>query len=977
MVQRKKKPNLLFWAIIGLCLLVSVGQISITTAQVKPSDLIISEIMAANGSGLVDEDGDYSDWIEIYNRGSQPVNLAGWSLTNDPSQPTKWPFPDITLGSRQYLVIFASGKNRTGLEAETALHTNFRLNKDGDFLGLHNVLESRFIDEISPQFPAQLRDISYGRYGPEMKFGFMAAPTPGGPNEATNAWAGRVSPVIFSVERGLFDAPFAVELSTETDGAAIRYTTDGSEPTATNGQIYSQPIPVAATTLLRAAAFKPNFLPSTATTQSYIFLDTVLAQPAAPAGFPANWNAQLANVQGQLQARPVAADYEMDPEIVNNPIYGSQLKQSLTALPVVSLVMEQGQFTQLYTHPTERGRNAEQPVSIELIYPDDSAKGLQANAGLRLYGEVSETVSKRSFQLFFRSNYGPTRLEHPLFNNAPVETFNTLLLKAGVSPLAGPNSPDNLTAYTRNEWLRQSQIALSGLGAHGIFAHVYINGLYWGVYNLTEKPDAAFMSSYIGGADEEWFVANHAQTLNLPANSQAQELDYLFTTLNLAPRFNNQQETPAYLADTFAAAASRIDPVQFSDYVILYWYAVAQGWPVSNWTVAIHPQDAPNRGRFLIEDESLNRLTYQPDGLPNTADADIPQLEAVKMLFKTFMQDPDFQALFADRLYKHLLQKDGGLTDEVAQARWQEITTQIEPAIIAESARWGDLGRDTPFTLANWQAAQNNVRAKISGSAANLIAMAREAGYYPNLDPPIISHKGGLVETGFTLDMSLTAVSRQGDIYYTINGLDPRMSVTGDLSPDAVKYNGPITITENSVIRARVFDGENWSALNETSFSVVKRDTKLRLTEIMYNPSDGDDYEFIELTNLGVDSLSLANMAFVEGIRFIFPPDVAPLPPGESVVLVRNAETFAQKYGNVPVGGVYDGSLSNKGETLTLIDSQSEIVIDLTYNDADGWPISPDGRGDSLVLVHTDGNPNNPGNWRASHNLNGSPGVFE
>lgn len=974
-MKPKKTPNLLFWAIIGLCLLVSVGQISITTAQVKPSDLIISEIMAANGSGLVDEDGDYSDWIEIYNRGSQPVNLAGWSLTNDPSQPTRWPFPDITLGSRQYLVIFASGKNRTGLEPGTALHTNFRLSKDGDFLGLHSVLESRFMDEISPQFPAQLRDISYGHYGPEMILGYMAVPTPGGPNEETNAWAGRVSPVTFSIERGFFNAPFAVELSTETDGAAIRYTTDGSEPTASNGQLYSQPIPIANTTLLRAAAFKPNFLPSTAATQSYIFLDTVLAQPAAPAGFPANWNAQLANVQGQLQARPVAADYEMDPQIAGDPVYGSQLKQSLTALPVVSLVMKQEQFTRLYTRPAERGRSAEQPVSIELIYPDDPAKGVQVNAGLRLCGEASETASKRSFQLFFRSNYGSTRLEHPLFNNAPVETFNTLLLKAGVSLPAGPSSSDDLTALIRNEWLRQSQIALSGLGAHGIFAHVYINGLYWGVYNLTEKPDADFMSSHIGGSDGEWFVANHAQTLSMPANSR--ELDYLFTTLNLAPRFSSRQETPAYLADTFAAAASYIDPVQFSDYVILHWYAVTQGWPVSNWAVAIHPQDALRRGRFLIEDESSNRLAGGFTGQPNFAGEDIPQLKVVNALFTTFMQDPDFQALFADRLYRHLLQKDGGLTDEAAQARWREIAGQIEPAIIAESARWGDLGRDAPFTLANWQAAQDNALANINGSAANFIAMTREAGYYPTLDPPIISHKGGLVETGFTLDMSLTAVSHRGDIYYTINGLDPRMPVTGDLSPDAVKYNGPVTIAENTVIRARVFDGENWSALNETSFSVVKRDDKLRLTEIMYNPADGDDYEFIELTNLGSDNLSLANMAFVEGIRFIFPPDVAPLAPGESVVLVRNPETFAQKYGNLPIGGVYDGSLSNKGETLTLIDPQSEIVIDLTYNDAEGWPISPDGRGDSLVLVHTDGNPNNPGNWRASHNLNGSPGVFE
>jgi len=130
-----RKRKVLFWFALLVILLFGVNQIFSKPRGEAASDLIISEFLAVNGTGLADADGDFSDWVEIYNRSNQPVNLSGWSLTDDPQQLEKWTFPDITLGSRQYLLVFASGKDRQANQAGVELHANFKLNRAANFWG--------------------------------------------------------------------------------------------------------------------------------------------------------------------------------------------------------------------------------------------------------------------------------------------------------------------------------------------------------------------------------------------------------------------------------------------------------------------------------------------------------------------------------------------------------------------------------------------------------------------------------------------------------------------------------------------------------------------------------------------------------------------------------------------------------------------------------------------------------------------------
>ena len=169
MITRKNR-SAFFWLIAVTVLLLSAGAILPFSAQPQADVPLINEVMAANRSVLADEDGDYSDWIEIYNPGTQAINLSGWSLSDDPEQPDKWPFPDRTLAGGEYLVVFASGKHRTSPDPDAPLHTNFRLRKSGEYLGLHRRLDPASPDDMVLNVPVQFADLSYGRHGEHHAF---------------------------------------------------------------------------------------------------------------------------------------------------------------------------------------------------------------------------------------------------------------------------------------------------------------------------------------------------------------------------------------------------------------------------------------------------------------------------------------------------------------------------------------------------------------------------------------------------------------------------------------------------------------------------------------------------------------------------------------------------------------------------------------------------------------------------------------
>ncbi|MBI5770143.1 MAG: CotH kinase family protein [Verrucomicrobia bacterium] len=216
--------------------------------------------MASNATTLADENGDFSDWIEIQNPDAGPINLAGWYLTDDATNKVKWPFPAITLPAGGYLVVFASGKDRR--EPARQLHTNFSLDADGEYLALIAPDGVTASTAFAPSFPRQKTGVSYGfaRNGNVVASvaGVLRRPTPGAVN-SDGVVVSLTATVAFSRAAGAFSQPITLQLSGAGTGQRIRYTVSSSSDPAsevtTASRLYTTPITIEVTTTVSAAVF--------------------------------------------------------------------------------------------------------------------------------------------------------------------------------------------------------------------------------------------------------------------------------------------------------------------------------------------------------------------------------------------------------------------------------------------------------------------------------------------------------------------------------------------------------------------------------------------------------------------------------------------------------------------------------------------------------------------------------------------------
>ncbi len=956
-------------------------------------DVVINEFLADNLTGLLDEDGQKQDWIELRNRGANNVNLLGWSLTDDPNVPGKWTFPAITLNAGQYLLVYASGKDRKPTAPGGKLHTNFRLNLAGDYLGLYGAqFPAQVVHEFAPGFPEQRGDIAYGLTGSNTP-AYFASPTPGTANNMAGLVSGFVQPPVASVKSGLFEQPFKVVLSTTTPGAQIRYTLDGSVPTASS-PLYTSPIsiagqPLKAAVLLRAVAFRTGWLPSLPTTHTYLFPDHVVTQPANPPGFPAVWDSPAPK-------NDIPADYEMDPDIVNQGNNAAVIRAGLRQLPSLSIVTDVnllfGAAQGVYVRREDWNQ---QPVNVELILPDGS-QGFSEPAGLEIQGGTSPDdqgntwkSKKLSMRLLFKGSFGARSLQYPLFPDSTVTRFNTLILDNGLNYVwhynGGSSTEDQRVRaqYVRDTFMSDLQLAASGVSAHWRFMHVYLNGLYWGITGLHERPDDKFARDYFGGDDTEYDVLRYNPNNVVAGNNQAYNQMFALARSGLA--------NPA----TYEALQQHLDLPWFMDYMIINYWAGNNDWAHQNW-YASRRRTPEGRWRYLSWDaehvlKSLNenRLSITNNGGPTE-------------LFQLLRANPEFRLRFADHVHRHFF--NGGIFSVSSSepvsldnpvgnqpaALYLKRIREIDAAMVGESARWGDSGdygtdrSNNPLTregdwipellaLMGWTNTSGHAESYNYFPTRTTIVLNqfRSAGVYPAVAAPSFSQHGGRVAAGFNLTMAAPA----GVIYYTTNGVDPRVYSSGAVSPQAIPYHSPAQLNHSVAVKARALVGGNWSALNEAAFTIGELGLPLRISEIMYNPIGGDAYEFIELQNIGALPLDLSGFTF-QGINFVFPGGTV-LSPGAALVLANNTSpsAFAVRYPGVVLFGYYGGNLSNGGERIALLDAIGNTVTAVHYDDEAGWPTSPDGGGYSLEIIDPRGDPNAPSNWRASSVVNGTPGL--
>jgi hypothetical protein len=248
----------------------------------------ISEFMASNSGksaiSLYDELGENPDWIELFNASDTEADLTGWGLTDNAKIPRKWPFPPTLLPAKNFLIIFASGRNTN---VANQLHTNFKLAADGGYLALSDSTGA-IVSEFAPLYPPQYPDVSYGRdrLDPSL-VGFFVSPTPGAPNGTCGAGFG--PEVQFSKASGTFLADFALALSITDTNFDIRYllvtnNVSFNTPALVNiptssSPLYTSPLAINNTVQVRARAFpkQGNFFPGPPHTESYVKLTEAAA----------------------------------------------------------------------------------------------------------------------------------------------------------------------------------------------------------------------------------------------------------------------------------------------------------------------------------------------------------------------------------------------------------------------------------------------------------------------------------------------------------------------------------------------------------------------------------------------------------------------------------------------------------------------------------------------------------------------------
>lgn len=587
--------------------------------------------------------------------------------------------------------------------------------------------------------------------------------------------------------RGFYETAQTIRLTSRRAGVQIRFTTDGTVPIAAS-RVFSDPFLVDHQTILRAAAFEGNQRVSAVATQSYLFLADVLRQPRNPAGLPSGptaWNG-------------VPSAYEMDPRVVEDPAYRPRMKDALLSLPTVSVVCAPADLFSarrgLYLNSQERGDAWERPCSVEWVMPDGSA-GFQADCGIQMqgnYNRIPEKSPKHSFRLLFKAEYGSGRLKFPVFPDSPVTNFNTLILRAGYNNTWVHWEADQRSRAhpARDAWMKDTQRALGWLAGHNRFVHLYLNGIYWGLYDIAERPDAVFAASHLGGTREDYDVINESQVKDGTGEAFAR----LRSLRGLAD--------PA----RYRLLDSQLDLTRFLDYLLLNYYAGNQDWGErKNW-YAIRRRIPSGPFLFLAWDgehvfEDLSDDTVQRP------------YEAPFRLTRELMANPEFRLAFADRVQKHCF-GDGALTPAAAADRWLRRSGQIDLAIIAESARWGYYHRQPPFTRdRDWMAEQ---RRMIGGyfprRTAVLLRQLRAAGLFPEIPAPVLQKTNSISATEKLLTLT---PSERGDIYFTTDGSDPRQATVGAVSPKAARYSEPVAMRVPGVLKARVLSGSTWSPLTE------------------------------------------------------------------------------------------------------------------------------------------------------------------
>jgi hypothetical protein len=763
------------------------------------SNVLINEVLMSNDFINTDEDSQSNDWVELYNPTNAAINIGGWFLSDSGgSNRTKWTIPaGTTIGSGQFLVVWASGKNRTN--PAQPLHTNFSFGAGNYITGANPepVYLSRdvsgtlttvdyFVPGATANYGPQRPDVSFGRYPiatlvsgmwrTSLQTGYMLLPTAGtqvaagkfsGAHNITGALGFTNPPVFSGSNPGIytdtstppaggppppgpgdpgFPAPVdpaspptvIVTLAPPAGGGAVHFTTNGANPTRYS-ELYPGTFGTNRTLVVRAIAAKEGYLPSYSVTRSFLFKEDILGTSDQGITPTDQQGARDANndFKGLLYKYPEATENSAYPMLYHMESSAVAAKKNtlgteLGTVPVISIVSSVPDFFEqttggLYPNSGQtenndagdpRGRDWERFCSFEIIEPGNTTFK-QSNAAVLITGGSSirqNTTRKHNLRIKFDATYGPESLVYPLFPGSGIPQFYNFNLKNTThdswSSNWGQNNGYGLSfntnaTYSNEAFIIDTHRAMGHDGPNTRWSHVFINGIYWGPYQIIERIDDKYAEAHFGGAG--WDVIKQS---NEAVSGNYSEWTTLTTLVNTFPSTPEANKPALY-----AQITSLVDMPNYVDYLVAYTYAQASDWPSNNWRAAKLQNSPSAKWKFLVWDAEWSLRQGEQSSSPVSKISGGAGPAIIHSKLKDYQPYRDFFSQRVNRAFK-VIPGDAGsgaLITATAKTRFQTAINRFGTVVNSESARWGYMAQvsGSPvgplYTKTHWDTATSYI----------------------------------------------------------------------------------------------------------------------------------------------------------------------------------------------------------------------------------------------------------------------------
>ena len=827
------------------------------------SQIYINEWMAQNSSIHADEAGEFDDWIELYNGGDGLIDLTGFYISDDANDPTKFKIDTtVLILPNQFVLIWADKDPEQG-----KLHTNFKLSGEGEEIILLDANQNE-LDHIS--FTAQMEDHSMGRYSDGMEnIFFFDVPTPGEANTSSSLMGTAQAP-IFDMTGGFYDDNIQVTLSSPTVGGVIYYTTNGEDPNMTKN-VYSGPIPISETTIIRAIVIADNYIQSEIVSESYF------------------------------------VNQHYDLPVLN-----------ITTDPM-NMWGEDG----IYSNPTKEGSEWERFCQIQ--YFKEEQLEFSINSGIRIQGNSSVGLPKKSFRLFFDSDYGSKHLNYPMFGEEEISQFRNLVLRAGYDDDITIDGGTLLRDPTCNELFKQT----GGIVSEGEWAILTINGDFWGIYEIRESMNDHFMDDKTGW--DEYDLIRFTKSGPEVKNGTIDEWNALTAFL-----LNNDLSDPVI----YMQVEEMIDMESLET---LFAFINGVSYTSWNWGVfAYKEKTTSGKWRFMTWDldNALTRTSRKSfwewaNDSPFHWSNFIPRELEVNEKFRNNMLNRTADLMNANYAYEAgSLLIDGFKNDiksemdkelarwnpEMSVADWEYNVRRLDTFLIERPDEFRD------HAVRYWDL--NDVNELV------LDVQGNGRVHLNTIDVPTYPWTGVYFEG---IPIKLTAIAEPG--YYFSGWSDPNLPNEKTIEIDFEDtYNLTAIFVEGSTRIANV-------VINEINY---------------HSLDDLNSGDWVELYNAEDTEVDLSAWILEdESGNFFNLPNNTIIPAGGYLVLGEDPNKFASIYPNVNnfIGGFGEqdfGSfkLSNDGEKISIHNANRSFTDTVHYNDQLPWPVAADGDGPTLQLIH-------------------------